>query len=90
MTIFELVESETPRHLTLLTRPSRLFGQYAVTYLVAPETERRCRLVVKIAIALPRLGVLSAPFLHVASWGDLVMMRKELLTLKALAERGCA
>src|SRR5262249_38701467 len=35
MTLFDLVDFEIPRHLTIRSRPSRLFGQFAATYLVA-------------------------------------------------------
>jgi hypothetical protein len=90
MTIFDLVEFDVPRHLTLRTRRSRIFGQYAVTYLVVSESDRQCRLVVKLLIALPQLGLLSYPLRRLGPWGDLVMMRKQLLTLKELAEHDCS
>jgi hypothetical protein len=87
MRIFDLVEFETPRHLTVRTRPSRLFGQYAGTYLVVPVDAHRCRLVVKLLIVWPQ-----NPLAHLirvgGPLGDLIMMRKQLLTLKSLAERG--
>jgi len=54
----------------------------AVTYLVVPRPPDRSRLVVKLCWhypAMPGLGWLLA-------WSDLVMMRKQLLNLKALAE----
>ena len=83
MTIFELVEFEPGRHLTMrLRRAGGPFGDVAVTYLVVPRPPDRSRLAVKLRWrypAIPGLGVLLA-------WGDLVMMRKQLLTLKALAE----
>jgi hypothetical protein len=86
MTIFELVDFEVPRHLTLRTAPSRLFGRYAVTYAVLSSTERRCRLVVKLLVALPR-HALAFALRRVAPLADWFMMRKQLLTLKRLAER---
>lgn len=86
MMIFELLSFEPQRHWTGVTTPSasRLFGQVAVTYAVEPEREVSrlvCRLVT------PVRGPLSRARVHLLAWGDLVMMRKELLTLKALAER---
>ena len=56
MRIFELVEFEPERQLTLRTTPSRLFGQYAVTYAVREQDAGHCRLVVKLLVALPRIS----------------------------------
>jgi len=89
MTGFELVDFETDRHLTLVARPSfgSVFGleALAVTYLVRPQTTGQSRLVVKLLVRhVPGLvGTLAAWLLP---WADLVMMRKQLLTLKQLAE----
>jgi hypothetical protein len=87
MTIFELVEFHSPRDLTLRTQRSRIVGQYAVTYMVVPEGARHCRLVVKLLMALPQLAPLSSALRRLGPMADLVMMRKQLLTLKGLAER---
>ena len=83
MTIFRLAEFEPDVHLTLVHH-GRLFGELAVTYAVTP-----CRLLVKLRVRYPRgpLGWLERWLLP---WGDLIMMRKQLLTLKALAEGGLA
>jgi hypothetical protein len=87
MTIFALVEFEAGRQLTLLLRRARrLFGEVAVTYMVLPSRERQSRLVVKLLVRFPggRSGAwVLRPLLP---WGDLVMMRRQLLNLKALAE----
>jgi len=85
MTTFELVEFERDRHLTIVLRRMRtVFGEFAVTYAVHPVDDRRCRLVVKLAWRYPRrwprLAAATGP------WLDLVMMRRQLLNLKALAE----
>src|SRR6185295_12842486 len=84
MEIFRLVEWERGRHLTLLLDGSRLLGKMAVTYEVsAPaRTPTQSRLVVKLACTMARLSPLRA----LLPAGDLVMMRKQLLTLKALSE----
>jgi hypothetical protein len=89
MTIFELVEFEPGRHLTLVLRQPRalaIFGEIAGSYAIFPRTERSCRLVVKLLVRFPRRGLWSW-MRWILPWGDLLMMRKQLLTLKRLAER---
>ena len=87
MRIFRLAAFEPGRHLTLVLYDAvsrRFFGEIAVTYRVAPAAGGS-RLVVKLCIRRPGgTSRLLSPLLHA---GDLVMMRKQLLTLKALAER---
>lgn len=81
MNIFRLAGLERDRHLTLvLARPSR-YGEVAVTYQVNPAPNGS-RLVVKIA-SRPRHRLLHV----LLAVGDLVMMRKQLLTLKELVEQ---
>lgn len=88
---FSLVEFEKNRHLTLSGAAlGPLFGIYAVTYLIVPSTDRRCRLVVKLAMAYPRLSLLRYPMRQLGPLADFIMMRKQLLTLKCLAEREAA
>jgi hypothetical protein len=61
MTIFQLAAFEPDRHITaVLDRLGALFGDLALTYLLVPETEERCRLVVKIAVAYPRTPIGAA------------------------------
>jgi hypothetical protein len=81
MRIFELVDFERDRQLTLLLRRSRFLGEIAVTYAVA-RNACGARLVVKLRVAQRRGSLLHGLF----ALGDLIMMRKQLLTLKALAE----
>jgi hypothetical protein len=57
-------------------RSKRIFGEIAISYVVLPR-----RLLVKFRVRQPNR--LRAHFL---AWGDLIMMRKQLRTLKALAE----
>jgi hypothetical protein len=85
MTMFHLVSFEEGRSITLDSNTG-LFGRVAGTYAVAPTDEARSRLVVKLVLTAPRagLGAMIGPLLPA---GDFVMMRKQLLTLKALAER---
>lgn len=89
MRIFTLVEFAKDRHLTLrikhATGAFSLLGDLAVTYLIVPDDPAGCRLLVKLVVryapgwkgALMRWGL---------PWGDLIMMRRQLLNLKALAE----
>jgi hypothetical protein len=88
--IFTLAAFHPDRHITLsMTDPAagRLFGRVALTYAVAAAGEERSRLVVKLLVKRPDRFPVAwlAPFLPA---GDLVMMRKQLLTLKHLAEGG--
>jgi len=90
MRIFRLASFETDRHLTLrLTDPAggRLFGEIAGTYCVEPLGDQRSRLVVKLLVRHPARfpGTWLRRFLPA---GDLIMMRRQLLTLKGLAEGG--
>jgi hypothetical protein len=90
MTVFRLASFKPGSHITaVLKRPAPLFRGLAVTYMVLPEGRERSRLVAKIAVAYPRNPLGTAARLLLPP-GDLVMMRKQLLTLKELAERDAA
>jgi hypothetical protein len=88
MTIFVLVDFHPSDHLTLSLREPwavQLFGEMAISYTVRSTGHRRTRLVAKLLVRHPRRpsGSLETRLL---AWGDLMMMRRQLLTLKALAE----
>ncbi len=89
MSIFTLVDFAKDRHLTLRikhgTGAFSLFDDLAITYLIVPETPERCRLLVKIVTRYPR-GFMGALMRWGLPWGDLVMMRRQLLNFKTLAE----
>jgi hypothetical protein len=87
MTIFELVSFEPDRHLTLRTRrlAPGLWPVVAVSYVVAPRAASETRLLVKLVFGT-RPGWLGRAARAFLVWGDLVMMRRQLLNLKALAE----
>jgi hypothetical protein len=88
MRIFRLVSFERGRSITV-DSTTGLFGRVAVTYRVtAADADRsdRSRLVVKLLFRAPP-GPLNPVMRWLLPAGGLVMMRKQLLTLKALAER---
>jgi len=87
MDIFELVEFEENGHLTMVMdspRATSIFGRIALSYVVLPKSNVSCRLVVKIRVLYPEKPPRSWVRWFLP-WGDL-MMRKQLLTLKHLAE----
>lgn len=80
MSIFSLTSFAQDEHLTLRSHRA------AVTYAVLPG-DGLTRLLARVLFDPPggRLAVALAA--HVLALGDLVMMRKQLLTLKAFSER---
>ena len=92
MTIFTLQSFEPGRELTVTMNrgwPAGLFGDLALTYRVTPVTAGTSRLVAvaRVADAGGPVGGLRRRLL---ACGDLVMMRKQLLTLARLAEADAA
>jgi hypothetical protein len=84
-TIFRLLDFEPGESLTMLHR-GRLFGNVACTYWAKPLDEERSRIVVKLLWKPARSGLLGGPERLLLPPGDLVMMRRQLLNLKGLAE----
>jgi len=87
--VFRLVSFEDGHHWTALTTPrgERLFGPVAMTYAATPDPAGS-RIVCRLAVAAD--GPLRRARAYALAWGDLVMMRKQLLNLKGLAERDAA
>lgn len=88
MTIFELADFREDEHLTLTLGGSWtnvLFGRAALSYVVLPASEDYCRLVEKLRVRYPERPP-GAWMRLLLPWGDLLIMRKQLLTLKHLAE----
>ena len=88
MGIFQLVEFEQNRHLTIVLDDKQaisIFGDISASYVLFPVTPNTCRLILKGHIRYPRNPFWSwiRPFMP---WGDLLMMRKQFLRLKNLAE----
>ena len=90
MGIFELTDFEPNRHLTIRMRPnsteSRIFGDFVGSYLIVCPTLLSCRLLVKLVVRYPTgsLGWFMRRFLP---WGDIIMMRRQLLNFKKLCEQ---
>ncbi len=84
--VYTLTDVEAPRQFTGIAPGGPDTGWMAATYAVEPDRHDpgSCRLVCRmVAAAGSPLTRLRA---HALAWGDLVMLRKQLLTLKSLAE----
>ena len=81
--VFRIVSFETDVHITGVARgPAGLLGTQACSYVLRP-TAGGCRLTVRLDMsASSRTRRVAAGAL---GWGDLVMMRKQLLTIRDLA-----
>jgi hypothetical protein len=90
MRIFSLVDFEAPKHLTLRLKrelpAAHVFGDLAVSYVVVPQGAASCRLLVKLLVRYPE-GLRGRILARCLPWGDLVMMRRQLLNLAHLAEQ---
>ncbi len=85
MGIFDLVGFEPDRHLTLRLRKPGIFPPLAVSYLIAPRGTRECRLLAKLVVR-ERPGLRDRIGREIFPWLDWIMMRRQLLNLKQLAE----
>lgn len=86
MTMFRLASFTPNAHLTIQAVLLQwLFGQLAVSYCVRAESATRTRLIVKLCVRYPP-GPLGWLMRLGLPWGDWVMMRRQLLNLKSLAE----
>ena len=89
MTLFELVDFERDRHVTIRTRRDSAvfapFGDAAISYLIVRKANGEFRLLVKLLVRYPR-GPLGWFLRCALPTGDLIMMRRQLLNFKALAE----
>lgn len=84
--VFEIASFTTDAHITgvLPEAHARRYGHMAVSYTVRPHG-KGSRLVVKVVVETG--GTAGRRLLRrFLAWGDLIMMRKQLLTLKKLAE----
>jgi hypothetical protein len=84
--VFGLTSFAGGVHLTGTVRPDLRgrYGELACTYQVVPKGPAAARIVVRIEIATPNPARRLAAY--ALAWGDLLMMRKQLGTLKRMAE----
>ena len=81
--IFHIAHFERDRSITLHA-PRSIFGNVAISYVVTPVDDDRSRLTAKVIVRYPGVARVMR---FVPPVGDWIMMRKQLRTLKALAER---
>jgi len=82
---FDLVAFEPDRHVTLFLRKPGLFPPLAVSYVIAANPPHGSRLLVKLVVRL-RPGLRDRVTATLLPWLDWIMMRRQLLNLKTLAE----
>jgi len=82
-----IVEFEQNRHITVVVSPNqeRVYGSFSLTYEVRPTGPDSSRLVCKADLASSTRW--DRVRWYLLAWGDLIMMRKQFLTLKKLAEK---
>jgi hypothetical protein len=91
MRIFTLTSFAANKHLTIRNKPRgggrTLFGDLAVSYLIVPkpDVKESCRLLVKLAVRYSH-SLKGRLMRNLLPFGDLLMMRRQLLNLKRLAE----
>jgi hypothetical protein len=78
--VFQLAEFDEGKSLTGVVQPrfERIYGPLAGTYAIQPRQDGTCRLVARLDVGA------TTTFQRVRrallAWGDLIMMRKQLLT----------
>lgn len=89
MTLFRLVHFTPGEEITIATPDggtgARTFGLLRVTYWARPDGAGGTRLLAKLRVRYPR-GVWGRVLQALLPWGDLIMMRRQLLNLRDLAE----
>ena len=85
MSIFRLAAFEPGTSITARSSGT-MFGEVAITYRVRDTAAGRSRLVAKVLAEPPIRGPFGWPMRALLAPGDLIMMRRQLLNLAALAE----
>jgi hypothetical protein len=88
MLIFELIDFEQNKHLTLRLKQSatKFLGATVISYRIFPKSLGKCRLIVKIMVLYPN-GFPGMLLNRILPLGDLIMMRRQLLNFKKLSEQ---
>jgi hypothetical protein len=88
MTIFRVHDFSIDNFITIVLWPPRsvLCSELRITYLCVPVGKNQTRLMVRVQICYPKHPFRSI-IRSLLPPGDLLMMRKQLLTLKQLAEQ---
>ncbi|NMO92034.1 hypothetical protein [Actinomycetospora sp. TBRC 11914] len=87
LVLFVIDSFAAGEHLTIRRRrPGRgAVAEFAITYAVRPDGEGRTRLAATVVLDGTR-GTVGTLLRYALAWGDLVMMRRQLTRLAALAE----
>lgn len=88
MSVFTVLGVVAGAEITVRTSPgagTRLFGDVCVSYRVVPTGSGTARLVAILRLG-GGAGVVGRLRRYVLGWGDLLMMRKQLHTLRDLAQ----
>ena len=88
MTIFDLIDFKPDKHLTfrMNKRVADIFGDTIISYQILRQKHQFCRLLVKIIVNYPK-GLPGVLLKYILPFGDLVMMRRQLINFKALCEQ---
>lgn len=88
MSIFNLIDFEQNKHLTfrLNKRALKIFGDTMISYRIFCQKNNACRLLVKILVNYPK-GILGVLLQYILPFGDLIMMRRQLINFKTLSEQ---
>jgi len=90
MKIFELIHFERNKAFTIRinrnTVSYRIFGDVAISYIIVPASAREYRLLVKFVCRYPK-GLSGKLMRRILPWGDLIMIRRQLLNFKRLSEK---
>jgi hypothetical protein len=89
MFVFRLTGFEKDKSLTMTLRPGSILGDGGISYLILESGDGSVRLLAKLLIRHAP-GPLGWPARLLLAPGDLVMMRKQFLTIKQLAEEQAA
>ncbi len=91
MFMFELVDFAQNEHLTIRAKPDKpgsgIFGHVVVSYVVVSRRNGGCRLLIKLIVQYPG-GLRGRMMRLILPWGDLIMMRRQMLNFKKLSEQG--